>query len=178
MSEREVRQATGISSTTLLGVMSLKFPLAHGNCCSVTTPEGDVSIVNFVAENLQELRGNRGLPFPVRVEMLAPGIGVIQDPRIHDSWYAQRFCETCCPDELLPLPQQLANRRRELRGTRTAHRDADGRIRGISETLSHAADDALIGAPVRTPCGPMFISIERLGMSIGHTGALDKVDFR
>ena len=178
MSEREVRQATGIISTTLLGVMSREFPLSHGNCCDLETPEGGVNIVNFVAENLQELIANRGLTWPVRVELLGPRTAVIQDPRIHDSWYARQFCTTCCPDELLPLPQQLGNARREMRGTRTVRRDADGQVTGISETLSRAADDALIGAPVRTPCGPMFISIERPGMSIGHTGALDKVDFK
>ena len=32
---------------------------------------------------------------------------IIADGRIPDEWYSTRFCESCTPKDLLPLPQQL-----------------------------------------------------------------------
>jgi hypothetical protein len=45
---------------------------------------------------------------PVQVHLLSERIGIIHDPRIPDEWYDKRYCEVCCPESLLPFPQQAA----------------------------------------------------------------------
>jgi hypothetical protein len=110
---------------TMIGVCKDVYPLDNGNCFSVYTKEGDeYKIVNFSAENLEQLE-KMGLSWPIDIIVLKGHTAVINDKRIGDRWYLKEFCEICCPTGLLPITQQLKNKREEEReGTR----DEKGRV--------------------------------------------------
>lgn len=103
-------KATCVTSITLVGVEG-KPPLARGNCFSVRAEDGrEYRVVNFVYENLEALLAE-GLEWPIDVRTLDSRTAVIHDKRIPNEWYSTRFCEVCCPNSLLPLPQQLRQER-------------------------------------------------------------------
>ncbi len=111
--------ASRITMHTLVGYSGNKFPMGGkgGNCFSVETDGGELRIVNFGMENLEHLI-SLGLKWPIRVEDIGSGRGVINDGRIGDRWYSDRFCEACCPKDLIPLPQRLVQLRQIQRGDR------------------------------------------------------------
>jgi hypothetical protein len=117
MSDRKLARATSITYQTLLGTWGTP-PLAHGNCFYMATDDGhEYRIVNFVLENLEALLA-AGLTFPVDIAALDRGVAVIHDRRIPSEWYATRFCEVCCPQRLLPMPQTLRIEREIMQGVR------------------------------------------------------------
>jgi hypothetical protein len=87
----------------------------------VTGDDGqEYRIVNFGYENMQELQ-RRGLTWPVTCKVIGGRTAVINDARIGDRWYDNRYCEVCCPQDLLP-PQQLLQHERAIeRGDRKEH---------------------------------------------------------
>jgi hypothetical protein len=96
-----------ITSHTLVGYYSSKFPLKNGNCFSMRCNDGNVyRIVNFCYENLIEVT-NRGVTLPIKVLPLNGRVAIICDSRIANDWYQDRFCECCCPESLLPIQQRL-----------------------------------------------------------------------
>ena len=101
-----------VAGSTLLG---------SGNCFSVNVDHNthwkEYRIVNFYLETLEELL-EAGLTWPVGVVALEGNRAVLHDPRIEDAEYPQEWCSVCCPEHLLPLPQQLKHRRHELQGIR------------------------------------------------------------
>lgn len=110
------KQAIGVTSNTLLGVSSKEYPLEWGNCFSVkTSDDGNYKIVNFIVENLEEVI-RRGVNWPITIKVLSDNIAVINDIRIPHNWYRDRWCTTCCPKDLLPIPQQLEYERNILSG--------------------------------------------------------------
>lgn len=113
------RFAVHITSQTLLGVPNGPYPLeSGGNCFSVECDDGNVyRIVNFVLENLKEAV-RRGVPWPIKVRPISESFAVVHDERIPDDWYRNRWCETCCPESLLPVTQQLQHERHEACGAR------------------------------------------------------------
>jgi hypothetical protein len=114
----EKLMATKVTEYTLVGSWG-DFPRKQGNCFSVLASDGKCyRIVNFLHENLEQLNA-LGIVFPVQIRALSDGVAVIHDSRIPDEWYSSRFCEMCCPDSLLPLPQLLAHARQEACGYRT-----------------------------------------------------------
>jgi hypothetical protein len=128
--------ALRVTNVTLVGAYG-DFPMERGNCFSVFAADGnEYRIVNFVHENMAHLKGRR-ISLPIQIRALADNIAVIHDPRIPDEWYAIRFCETCCPNSLLPLPQALAHERQEAQGVRKVH---EGFI-----TINHGKRPVLMG---------------------------------
>lgn len=114
-----VFQAKYIEYHTLVGFGRAEFPRSRGNCFSVKSYDGrSYNIVNFGHENLKELE-RRGLKFPIRCTALTGEIALLDDPRIGERWYCARYCEVCCPKDLLPASQLDAPRRDILRGIRT-----------------------------------------------------------
>lgn len=111
----QMDEAVAVESQTTLG---------FGNCFSVRTVSGQhYNIVNFYLDNdidgklgLETHLAN-GLTWPVKIAILGPGTAVIQDERISNDHYRTRFCECCCPMDLLPLPQRLQKAREIARGT-------------------------------------------------------------
>lgn len=96
-----------VTTRTLVGAYSEKYPYKHGNCFSMKCDNGhSYRIVNFVYENLTEAI-KRGVELPVRVLPLNDSVAVICDARIPENWYQPTFCRVCCPESLLPLPQRL-----------------------------------------------------------------------
>ncbi len=91
-------------------------PVDRGNCFSVSIENKEVKVVNFNEENLNRLL-KLGLTWPVRCRRLGR-VAVVHDPRIGERWYDLRFCQVCCPRELLPLPQRLAIEREIAIGRR------------------------------------------------------------
>jgi hypothetical protein len=88
-----------ITSHTLVGYYSSKFPLKNGNCFSMRCNDGNVyRIVNFCYENLIEVT-NRGVTLPIKVLPLNGRVAIICDSRIANDWYQDRFCECCCPQK-------------------------------------------------------------------------------
>lgn len=111
-------KAFAIGGRTCLG-SSGTFPREHGNCFDLLTENGkSYRIVNFIAENFDYLR-KKGLKWPVQMAILdGSNAAALNDPRIGDRWFQDRYCEVCCPTELLPLPQILRHRRMECWGER------------------------------------------------------------
>ena len=109
--------AVAITGQTLLG-SSGDFPRSLGNCFDVEDAKGrEWRVVNFSVENLKHLL-EQGLKWPVAAEEICKGRAVINDSRIGERWYDREFCEVCCPESLLPLPQQLEHEREIARGQR------------------------------------------------------------
>lgn len=114
--------AIRITGQTSVGTFG-PYPRQRGNCFSIEDEtEEHYRIVNFVLENLEHLV-KKGLTWPVKCEAIrreetGEWLAVINDARIGDRWYADHFCEICCPASLLPLPQLLKQRREEQLGNR------------------------------------------------------------
>jgi hypothetical protein len=108
---QNLKMAIGDTTHTLVGVgigPSTKFPISWGNCFSVMCDHQiQYRIVNFNYENLQYLLVHKMIQFPIQILVLAGTVAVFHDFRIEYDWYSDRFCETCCPEDLLPIPQQL-----------------------------------------------------------------------
>ena len=105
--EDNIKLATDITTVTLVGYFG-EFPMERGNCFSVyVDDERDYRIINFNYENLEKLIEDSVVSFPLKISKLSEGIAIIADERIPDEWYSKRFCETCTPSDLLPVPQKL-----------------------------------------------------------------------
>ena len=109
--------ATAITWGTCLMVVGDNYPLPSGNCFGVQTEKGEFRIVNFVLENLEEAI-RRGITFPIKIHPIDDWTAVIHDERIPDNWYKSRWCEICCPENLLPIPQRLEHDRQIKTGYR------------------------------------------------------------
>lgn len=91
--------------------------LSGGSCFTLMDGDGiDYKIVNFCYENFDHLNRNlRILTFPVNIISLRTydnsGIAILKDDRIPENYYSSRYCEACCPMDLLPKIQkeQLEN---------------------------------------------------------------------
>jgi hypothetical protein len=102
-----IKLATDITSVTLVGYFG-EFPRERGNCFSVSVGgESYYRIINFNYENLGKLIEDEIVSFPLKISILSSGAAIIADERIPDAWYSKRFCETCTPSDLLPIPQKL-----------------------------------------------------------------------
>ena len=102
-----IKTATDFTTVTLVGYFG-EFPRERGNCFSVSVEgERDYRIINFNYENLEKLIEDEMVSFPLKISKLSDGIAIIADERIPDEWYSKRFCETCTPSDLLPVPQKL-----------------------------------------------------------------------
>lgn len=136
MMNLELGEAIGIGIQTLVGVDTSEYPTRDGNCFSVMVKDhpdngideadnrldiGETRIVNFGVENLRRLLEVGVLEWPIQIAFLdeSKRTGIIHDERIPGEWYDKHYCETCCPDYLLPLPQQAANDIDERAGHRT-----------------------------------------------------------
>lgn len=110
------KNATSITSTTLVGTMGKKFPLANGNCFSVECDDKtEYRIVNFVLENLEQLIKIKQLQWPVLILPISERQAVIVDERIPEDWFSNDYCEVCCPFNLLPHNQQMRYVRKLVR---------------------------------------------------------------
>jgi len=95
-----------------------EIPHYRGNCFSIkTADEQHFRVVNFNYENLEELQA-AGLKFPIQCRKLGEGTAIFHDPRIGERWYSRRYCEVCCPESLLPIPQIQSHERDVMRGVR------------------------------------------------------------
>lgn len=91
--------------------------VARNNCFGVeTSDKKGYRIVNFYVEKLEELLKNKTVKWPVKIKTIGERTAVISDSRIPNDCYRTDFCETCCPRDLLPLPQQLRREREIARG--------------------------------------------------------------
>ena len=121
--------AKDITTVTLVGYFG-EFPRERGNCFSVSVEgeERDIRIVNFNYENLEKLLDDGIVEFPIKISKISNGTGVIIDGRIPDDWYSKRFCESCTPTDLLPLPQRIKHLLDIQRGRRVETEvDIDGK---------------------------------------------------
>ena len=112
--------ATGIGFQTCLGTLGTRDIDEPGgiNCFEVLCTDGQArKIVNFYVENLEKLI-RKGLTWPIECTDIGRGRAVIDDHRIGERWYEKRYCETCCPKDLLPFPQRAAQLRDIRRGRR------------------------------------------------------------
>lgn len=112
-------KATKITWVTCVGVYG-EPPLDHGNCFDVVADDGkSYHIVNFNHENLEALQA-KGLTLPLEMRQLGDSkAAIIMDPRIGERWYQHRYCEVCCPRDLLPSSQRAIHERDIARGRRT-----------------------------------------------------------
>jgi hypothetical protein len=110
-------EAVEIGSVTMVGHNHFEPPpWKSGNCFDVVDAKGHSwRTLNFYYENLEALLNLEGpVWWPLRCLVIRPGgtnhrgLAVIHDPRIPPPWYRRDWCQTCCPDHLLPMPQRLA----------------------------------------------------------------------
>jgi len=110
------KNGIGITFQTLVGHDRGSFPLKHGNCFSIKCDnEWEYRIVNFVVENLEEALRRGCLEYPIEILPLDKSLAVIVDSRIPDNWFTDRYCEVCCPEDLLPVNQQMRKIRARAR---------------------------------------------------------------
>ena len=126
-----LKKALGITTVTLVGFFG-DFPRKYGNCFSVRTENEQYRIVNFNYENLTELINNNIVTWPIKISTLSNNIAIICDERIPNEWYSNRFCETCTPISLLPIPQRLKHFLDIERGIRE---ERDVEINGVKSKL-------------------------------------------
>lgn len=117
MNKENLLKAEYVTSVTLVGICIDNYPVSSGNCFSVHTKSGDYRIVNFSHENLEEII-RRGINFPMTILTISNRVALIHDERIPNNWYDMRYCEVCCPEQLLPIQQQLTHDREEKQGVR------------------------------------------------------------
>lgn len=104
-----MEEAIQIESQTTMG---------FDNCFSVLTKEGNCyNVVNFHLEDLEKLLAAGTVQWPIRIAVIGVRTGVFNDPRIDEEHYLKRFCEVCCPSDLLPIHQRLEKSRRIMDGT-------------------------------------------------------------
>jgi len=120
--------AVRTAEVTLMGTLRTDYPMESGNCFSVETDDGrHYRIVNFVYENMKEAfrrgtsddRWRPGVEWPLKCLEIGNGTAIVHDLRIPTDWYAQRWCECCCPHDLLPMPQRLTTALRRESGEET-----------------------------------------------------------
>lgn len=104
-----MEEAIHVESQTLVG---------FDNCFSISTKEGNYyNVVNFYIESLEKLIKSGKVNWPIRVAVIGEKTCVINDHRIEEEHYLKRFCEVCCPMDLLPIHQRLEKSRRIMDGT-------------------------------------------------------------
>jgi hypothetical protein len=112
--------AKDVTRVTLVGYLHDKFPASRGNCFSVVTEDDKhFRILNFNHENLEELERTNVFEWPLKILPLDSSHAVICDERIPHEWYDEKFCSTCTPRNLLPLPQRLRQLRDIQSGRKT-----------------------------------------------------------
>lgn len=96
-----------IGGMTLVGVCSKDFPIDWGNCFSViASDDRHYRILNFVWENLKNLIEQKGLTYPIEINVIRDGYAIITDERIGKEWYRNEYCRSCCPNDLLSVEQR------------------------------------------------------------------------
>lgn len=98
-----------VTTKTLVSYGSSEFPRSTGNCFSVKCSgiDSNIKIVNFNYENLEYLINIGMINFPMTCYFIGEYTAVMYDSRIPLKWYQNHFCTTCCPENLLPMPQRL-----------------------------------------------------------------------
>jgi hypothetical protein len=120
--------ANELAGMTMVGAYSDTYPYESGNCFSVIASDGkEYKIVNFAAENFEALH-QFDCKLPVKIRVLSERHAVIHDERIPDDWYQGKFCEVCCPERLLPIPQQLRIEREKAQGFRQSYGERSYKI--------------------------------------------------
>jgi len=164
--------AVSVTTVTLVGFSKRKFPLERGNCFGVLTEKGEeYRIVNFAHENWEEML-KRGIKTPVRILPISTKQAIIHDERIPDAWYTDRWCETCCPYELLPLPQRLAHERARWNGSEVSVGDTITRYDGSKlpdlrteeeiREAEEARDNFFKNAKVKESTGATFANLKNI----------------
>lgn len=134
--ELERIRVDGVSNCTLVGFSKNGFPLKRGNCFSVyrgqlepldiDKPYYEYRVLNFNYENLEHLLETKVVSWPIGVVVYEKRFALIHDTRIPNEYYQKHFCEVCCPEDLLPMPQRLALDRMILRGEREIFKSENG----------------------------------------------------
>jgi hypothetical protein len=99
--------AIEMGSQTCIGVIDKHFPLSSGNCFSLRTGKKGYKVLNFNAENFEELFKKKKLSWPVKIIDVGDGCCFIHDDRIPGNWYQERICRVCAPYRLQSIPEQL-----------------------------------------------------------------------
>ena len=94
--------------------------MARNNCFTMITKDEQLfRVVNVTHENLVDLIENHNLTLPLKLMVLRERVAAVHDERIPHKYYEQRFCEVCCPRDLLPAPQRLYHLRDVATGYRS-----------------------------------------------------------
>ena len=111
------KQGTEIGSITLVSYFG-EFPRKYGNCFTILADGEYYRILNFNYENLQHLIKTDVVSYPIQISILRDQFAVIVDPRIPDEYYRNKFCTSCTPEDLLPVPQRIHQILEVQRGNR------------------------------------------------------------
>jgi hypothetical protein len=111
MDKNNIDYIDGITSCHLVGYF---FDMEEGmwnqgNCFSVinSKTKEQFKIVNFGYENLTMLLDMKIVEYPIRIFKLNDRVAIILDERIPLRFYWEKYCTSCCPHDLLPLPQRV-----------------------------------------------------------------------
>ena len=117
MNKDKIINGIRIGEITLVAYLG-DFPRESGNCFSMVTEKEPYKIVNFHAENLEELIERKVVSWPIKIIPISKTEAIVCDERIPDEWYKTEYCTICCPDDLLPPQQKAKHLRQEMRGER------------------------------------------------------------
>ena len=99
--------AIEMGGQTCVGVIKEKFPFSSGNCFSLGTGKKGYKVLNFNAENFEELLKRKKLAWPVKIIDVGDGCCFIHDDRIPGNWYQGHICRVCAPYRFQSVPEQL-----------------------------------------------------------------------
>jgi hypothetical protein len=117
MKKYKTIDATAIGSQTCVGgLIGAPYPRKGGNCFDVETASGSYRVLNFRAENLEELLNRGTITWPVKIHVVDKSRCMIHDTRIPHDWYCENLCSICTPFAMMPLTYQMQYARKIATG--------------------------------------------------------------
>lgn len=120
MKKYKTVNAIAMGSQTCVGYINTPFPRKGGNCFDLETKDGSYRVLNFKAENFEELMKRGTITWPVKIHLVGAGKlknkCMIHDTRIPHDWYCENLCSVCTPFAMMPLTYQMQYARKIATG--------------------------------------------------------------
>lgn len=118
MKEENIINGIRIGMRTLVAYMG-DFPRESGNCFSMVTENKSYGIVNFHAENLEELIERKVVKWPIKIIPISEKEALICDERIPNEWYdlenvKQGFITSPAIPLMGQIPKFFKKRRKQM----------------------------------------------------------------
>ncbi len=174
-----IYNATKLTGMTLVWYGEGKYPMPRGNCFSVATEEGEtLRIVNFGAENWQEMLKREKIELPIKVKKIYGKTAIVFDERIPPEWYDDHWCEVCCVDEHLPISQKIQMELSLARGQTEKLGGGCVRHHGDKAPDFRTDEEIKTQEEARKKWAKNLVVTESIGMSVANPDAITKIQFK